>query len=113
MSSVESIDGDLALEQFKIDSKSKYKCTLEEKLGALLITKDTLSKVAKEKESRPSNDDQGEPTLVVPISDTIIKQKRENRSQHLMVAMDGNDQVACISCGYPILDYGCLLQKSC
>jgi hypothetical protein len=75
MSSVESIDGDLALEQFKIDSKSKYKCTLEEKLGALLISKDTLSKVAKEKESRPSNDDQGELTLVVPLSDTIIRQK--------------------------------------
>lgn len=77
ISLVESIVGNLALEQFKTKSTNKQKCTLEDKLGGFLISRDTQNKVAKEKESRQSNSDQQEEaTLVVPISDTATKQKK-------------------------------------
>ena len=59
------------MKQFKTESTNKHKCTLEEKLGGFLISKDTQIKVvAKEKESR-----------------------KGHRNQHLMMAMDANDQI--------------------
>ena len=47
ISLVESIVGNLALEQFKTKSTNKQKCTLEDKLGGFLISRDTQNKVAK------------------------------------------------------------------
>jgi hypothetical protein len=86
------------LEEFKTKSSSKQKCTLEDKLGGFLISKDTQNKVAKEKDSRKTDSDQQEQP-----ADTTIKPKKGSRNQHLMLAMDAKDQIPCISCGYPIL----------
>jgi hypothetical protein len=91
------------LEQFKTESTNNKKCTLEEKLGAFLVVKDTLFKGAKEKEIIVSNANQGESTLSLAIPDPAMKQKGGNRTQHYMLAMDGNEQVTCISCGFPTL----------
>ena len=84
---VVSISGCLASKEIKMESKDRSKTTLQSMLGAFLVTKDSID-----------NDGNGKPKTGVKKA-----AKKNVPSEYAMFALAKNDQIMCISCGYPTL----------
>ena len=65
-----------------------------------MLTKDALNKAAWEKERSNVTESRQLLAMLEQTSDTV---KSNNTDEYVMLALDGKDQVPCVSCGYPTL----------
>jgi hypothetical protein len=101
--SVLSIEGDIALTEYKEDHKTKLKkTTMKDKLGAFMVTRDSAQ--VKTKKERSNGESKGQETSLEKRKTEgppTVGQTKENG--YIMLALDGQDEVPCHSCGYPTM----------
>jgi hypothetical protein len=105
------VNGILASEPLKIDYKTRQTATLESMLGAFLLTRDAIDKGGTKRSKRTMNDSGKAANLAgidsqnVNIDSVIVNKvaKKNVTPEYAMLALARNDQIPCISCGYPTL----------
>lgn len=95
--SVVSVDGKLASKEYKTDSNNREKCAFEGKLGAFLVTKDSIAKAEWEKAKRKGKESRQVATLAKNATqdnnteDKGVSKigKRNVNNEYVMLALDG------------------------
>ena len=103
--------GILASASLKIDYKTRQATTLKSILGAFLLTRDAIDKGGTERSKRTMKDS-GKAANLDGIdsrnvnNDSVLVNKVAKKNvtpEYAMLALARNDQIPCISCGYPTL----------
>jgi len=91
------------LTEYKEDHKTKLKkTTMKDKLGAFMVTRDSAQ--VKTKKERSNGESKGQETSLEKRKTEgapTVGQTKENG--YIMLALDGQDEVPCHSCGYPTM----------
>ena len=89
--------------EYKEDHKTKLKkTTMKDKLGAFMVTRDSAQ--VKTKKERSNGESKGQETSLEKRKTEgapTVGQTKENG--YIMLALDGQDEVPCHSCGYPTM----------